>query len=823
MASTKTTTTVTKEEYTRKGEKVTSFSVYLKSGSDRGLVARWKHAKSSEATGYEYDWEYASHIVVGGKTPGTWLPGSVGTTDVTEASVGNKWFEHEWSAPADAYMARCRIRPVSKTKNTSYSKQTGNKTVNVTKKYFSASWSARKSHDFRSDKLPTPTIDVSIENTTATIEVECDDNDCKYATIEAAIRNGKDSGGNWKYAVKSKLDHKSCPKTGSYTMTVTKGETWYFRVQCSALKDSTKGDSNWTSRVSAQSLPADVTGIGVSALSSTSAKVTWKAASGASTYTAQYVADDPSYFNTNPSAVREVDEIVGTTFLPTDLDSGHTWYFRVKAVNDTGDGKWSSVKGAVLATIPDAPTTFETEPSFIRTDTVRFRWIHNSEDESEQTAAQVSFSPGGVFSVTTDEYLERPMSMFSDGDTVTWQVRTKGAHPNWSEWSVARTFSVYDMPQLSCTARQTSASGETVDENNPLAEFPLAIVLDASGGGNAVSGYHVSIIAAEANSYVDDYGFERYMGVGEVAYQADYPVSEDPYTALVEAGSSANLRNGCVYQIVADVSMQSGLRATADPWTFLVDWDAEVPEPTMTVVFDQDDLTADILPACYEVDQDGAPTETLADNVTLAVYRIDDDGQLVLLRKGIENTGGAVITDPHAQFGECWYHVVATDKSTNVCNFFDHYDTSPHYTCVVQWDENWQIGVDEDDLGDRDYDYSGMKIDGLYNLNLDEAGDPEAEDVEYIGRSHPVSYYGTQEGYEARFEVDFPKEDKDTLDKARKLIALRDDAYVREPSGTGYWAHIVQPTITRSSDSEKLRLAFTARRVDRDDTALEFS
>lgn len=826
MAAKKTkTTTVTKTSYDRKGEKVSNFSVALKVGGDHDLIASWKHAKSSQAEGYEYDWEYMSDKK-GKSKKAVWLPGSTGTIDVVEAGVGGGWFRHEWTAPDDAYKARCRIRPVSKTKNTSYSKQSGNKTTTVTRKYFSASWSGYKTHDFRKDKLPTPTVEVSIDDTNATIEVSCDDEDCNLATIEASVRNGKNKSGDWKYAVRRKLKDKKCDKTGSYTMTVTKGETWWFRAFCSTTKKATKGDSSWSSRVSGKSLPADVKKVKASATSSTAAKVTWNAASGASTYTAQYVADNPAYFNDNPEAVRTVDGIVGTTFLPTDLESGHKWYFRVRAVNDTGNGKWSGNAGTVLATVPDAPTTFETEPAFMRSDTARFRWLHNSEDESEQSAAQLRFTVGGTstdISAGTDDHLDVKMSRFADGADVTWKVRTKGVHANWSPWSVARRFSVYAQPTLSCTARQTSAGGETVDEDNPLTSFPLAIVLDAAGGGGDVSGYHVSIIAAEPSSYVDDYGFERYMGVGEVAYQADYPVSEDPYTAIVDAGMSANLRDGCVYQIIADVSMQSGLRATADPWTFLVDWDVEVPEPTMVVAFDADTLTADIIPACYEEDEEGEPTETLFDGVTLSVYRIDDDGTLVLLRSGIENNGAAVITDPHAQFGECWYHVVATDTDTGVCNFFDHYDDSPHATCVIQWDESWQIGVNEDDIGDRDYDYSGMMIDGLYNLNLDESGNPESEDVEYVGRAHPVSYYGTQEGYEARFEVEFPKEDKDTLAKARKLIALRDDAYVREPYGTGYWAHVTTPSLSRSYDSEKLRLSFTARRVDRDDSALEIS
>ena len=836
MATSKSKSTsksVQKVKYTRKGEKVGSFSVSKKSGSDHGLIAQWTHPKYSQAEGYEYDWEY----LVGSK----WLPGTNGTIDVEQAKVDKKnkknyWFRHEWNAPSDAVAARCRVRPVSKTKTTTSStssstnrsnkdntsSKSSSKSTSTTYMYFSASWSSYSTHDFRNDKLPTPTVTVDMDSdgAKATVTVKCDDEDCNLCTVQAEVRNGKDKAGNWKYAAKKKWANKPC-KDGEFSgeFSVTAGETWYFKALCKTTKKNSKGNSNWSARVAGVAKPATPAISAAKATGDDSAKVTWAAASGAKTYTVEYCMDG-NYFKTNPEAVRSASGIVGTKFTPTGLESGHKWYFRVQAVNDAGESGWSGVKSCVLATVPEAPTTYETEPAFMRGDSVRLRWTHNSEDESEQTAFEVVMN-GTTFSGTTDDFYVRPLSSYADGTQVTWKVRTKGAHASWSPWSVVRSFYVYEQASLTCAARQTDSSGATVDEDSPLTAFPLAVVLDAAGGGRQVAGYHVSIVAAEPLSYVDGFGYERVMGVGEVAFERDYAVTSDPYTAVITTGDGANLRDAGVYEIVADVAMKSGLRATADAWRFAVDFDVEVPEPNVLVSFDAEDLTAGIMPACYEIDENGDATTELAAGVTLAVYRIDDDGTLVLLRSGIPNDGTAVVVDPHANFGECWYHVVATDTATGVCSFADGGAASPHHTTTVQWDESWQQAIDPDDLGERDYDYAGMRMDGLYNAKHDESGSVQAEDVEYIGREHPVSYYGTQMGYEAQFQVDFPYDDMETLKKARRLLALRDDAYVREPRGTGYWAHIVNPRLSRSSDSLKITLSFTARRVDRDDSPVE--
>ena len=77
-----------------------------------------------------------------------------------------------------------------------------------------------------------------------------------------------------------------------------------------------------------------------------------------------------------------------------------------------------------------------------------------------------------------------------------------------------------------------------------------------------------------------------------------------------------------------------------------------------------------------------------------------------------------------------------------------------------------------------------------YNIDVSESNNSDVSMIEYAGRSHPVTYYGTQLGVSANWNVEIPKDDKETIYALRRLARWTGDAYVREPSGSGYWANV---------------------------------
>ena len=102
--------------------------------------------------------------------------------------------------------------------------------------------------------------------------------------------------------------------------------------------------------------------------------------------------------------------------------------------------------------------------------------------------------------------------------------------------------------------------------------------------------------------------------------------------------------------------------------------------------------------------------------------------------------------------------------------------------------------------------YSGSILELPYNIKTSESNSKDISLVEYIGRSHPVSYYGTQRGSKASWNTEIDKRDKVTLNLLRILDVWPGDVYVREPNGTGYKASI---SVSFSIDYDSLVIPIT--------------
>ena len=188
----------------------------------------------------------------------------------------------------------------------------------------------------------------------------------------------------------------------------------------------------------------------------------------------------------------------------------------------------------------------------------------------------------------------------------------------------------------------------------------------------------------------------------------------------------------------------------------------------------------------YEKYEDG----NLIENVTLSVYRREYDGSYTDIATGIPNTNTAV-TDPHPSLDYARYRIVAKDTKTGAISFYDMagYPVGGK-AVIIQWDEDWSTFEVSDDTSVDGPPWAGSMLKLPYNIDVTDDRKPDAEFVKYAGRKHPVSYYGTQLGETSTWNVDVPKEDKETIYALRRLSIWTGDVYVREPSGTGYWANV---------------------------------
>ena len=179
------------------------------------------------------------------------------------------------------------------------------------------------------------------------------------------------------------------------------------------------------------------------------------------------------------------------------------------------------------------------------------------------------------------------------------------------------------------------------------------------------------------------------------------------------------------------------------------------------------------------------------EDVTLSVYRREFDGSFTELATGLANANFTTIIDPHPSLDYARYRIVATSKTTGAVSFND----LPGYpiggiATIIQWDEAWTSFETSETAALEQPPWSGSLLKLLYNIDISDSSQPDVALVKYIGRSHPVAYYGTQRGSVSTWNMTIQKDDKETLYALRRLANWMGNVYVREPSGSGYWANI---------------------------------
>ena len=179
------------------------------------------------------------------------------------------------------------------------------------------------------------------------------------------------------------------------------------------------------------------------------------------------------------------------------------------------------------------------------------------------------------------------------------------------------------------------------------------------------------------------------------------------------------------------------------------------------------------------------------EDVTLSVYRREYDGRFMEIATGLNNSNHTYVTDPHPSLDYARYRIVAISNKTGAVSFYD----VPGYPineigAIIQWDEDWSVFDTTEEAELEQPPWTGSLLRLLYNIDVSDATDPDVAHANYIGRSHPVAYYGTQLGVTSTWKMEILKSDVDTLYALRRLMIYNGGVYVREPSGSGYWATV---------------------------------
>lgn len=726
----------------------------IQASTDRTVIASWTWDKPNTKE-YKVRWWYAAADGIG-------LVGSESTTTFKRAS---------WTAPSNAEKVSFYVQPVSKTYKPDGKTETS---------YWTAEWSTIKTYYFKNNPPSTPlTPTVTIDGYKLTASVDgIEDINATHVHFEVI----KDNTGS----VFAKADVPITSGHASHTWNIDAGST--YKVRCYAYRGDSK--SEWSDYSdNSGTAPAAPGGITVcKATSETSVYLEWSGVSTAKTYDIQFATKEEYFDESN--AVETISGVSATRYEKTGLESGQRYFFRVRAVNSDGESGWTNPVSVIIGTKPAAPTTWSTTTTAITGDDLTLYWVHNSEDGSSQTYAELELTIDGQTEVKTiknsteedekDKVSAYPIdtTKFPEGTKILWRVRTRGITDEYGDWSVQRTVDIYAPPTLEI--HMLDSAGVEVET---LTSFPFKITGTAGPTTQKPIGYQVTIAANESYETVDHVGNKKIVGKGETVYSKHFDI--DTNLSITLSASDMDLENNIRYSVSCVVSMNSGLTAEAST-SFTVAWTDVEYAPNAEIGINSTDMTAIVRPYCE--DENGTPIE----GILLSVYRREYDGGFVEIIKDIPNTKDIFVTDPHPTLDFARYRIVAMTTSTGAISYYD----VPGYpvggnAIIIQWDEDWstfEATADDAELVEPSWVGSMLKL--PYNIDISSSNQPDVELVEYIGRSNPISYYGTQHGETATWSVDIPKKDTETLYTLRRLSKWMGDVYVREPSGSGYWANI---------------------------------
>ena len=685
-----------------------------------------------------------------------------------------------YSIPDHAVKVVFMVKPVAKKKKVTVNKKT------TPQPYWTSDWSTKKIYvvpKTAPDKPSAPTIKIEDYKLTATME----NLDSDITEVEFVVT--KDDETRQAHGTSTvKLRH------SEFTCTVSAGHEYKARCR---VKNKKGVWSEWSDYSGNENtIPNASKGFKtVKALSSTSVYLDWYNVSSAETYEIEYTTKKSYFDSSNEVKSMSVDATVGHAEV-TGMETGETYYFRIRAINAKGESAWIYSDPITIGRKPAAPTTWSSTTTVITGEPLTLYWVHNSEDNSTQTFAELELNIGGLVitqtikTTTPEEEDEQTYnytintSSYTEGTKIQWKVRTAGITKEYSDWSIERTIDIYAPPTVNMSI--TNASGTVIDT---LTSFPFKILATTEPTTQSPIGYHISITSNDSYETVDDIGNEVLVGAGEVVYSKFFDITTSLNLEL--SAKDISLRNNISYTVVCTAAMNSGLSAEMRD-TFTVSWSNTIYEPNAQISIDTENYTAYIGPYC----DDGEGN--LVSGMLLSVYRREFDGGFTELIKDVENTGYTFVTDPHPALDYARYRIVARDIATGTISYYDVPGIPVGGVgAIIQWDENWSDFDRPEELELEGIEYvleepswSGSMIKLPYNVDISDANKPDVELIEYIGRSHPVSYYGTQVGSSSTWNIEIPKTDKDTLYALRRLSKWMGNAYVRESSGSGYWANI---------------------------------
>ncbi|WP_080801795.1 fibronectin type III domain-containing protein [Arabiibacter massiliensis] len=302
-----------------------------------------------------------------------------------------------------------------------------------------------------------------------------------------------------------------------------------------------------------------------------------------------------------------------------DAPGGGTFYYRARNTRGSLASAWSPASNKVVTIVaPAAPTPVAPASGMVvpkSQESVAFSWRHNPIDGSEQTAAQVQHSVDGGSTWTTvqaegEAQQKSVANAWPVNATVSWRVRTKGAHADYGAWSSVQAFRVCQVPTVVIST--PAADGAVIDD------VPVRI----------------------AWTYADESGTQQRatLSISDAQGATLWSAVVQGDAASVSVSSAELLpENNAIFSIALTAYSTSGLSTSATR-TFATDYE-EPPAPEVRL--EVDSANGRVAATVFE----GTAAESAPRTVSLGLFRDRIDGTLLCLADRVPS--GTGVTDPY--------------------------------------------------------------------------------------------------------------------------------------------------------------------------------
>lgn len=798
MAKKTTTKTSKKATYGN----IPSITLRKETGTDRSMRLTWG-AYTPTTGNYgkyfkEYQWRYGYSVG----------PSESYYADTTSTTGGSASF----SAPSNAFKVWAEVRAISKN----------------TGKVNHGNWTRSGEYIFPTGNLSAPsTPTASLDDTKTKLNIYVEDlNPQQTYQIQLGIVTS--SGFNSDSEQYQMINLNSLGRA-NHQMAVASGKKYRVRARAYRILENKPYYSDWSSYCSEiETLPAAPANLSLSLEKDMQVKANWTMSSSADEYEIEYTTKK-EYFDASSETTTVTAK--QSPFYISGIGAGQEYFFRIRSKNSVGESAWwPSDKNKAIALIigsaPSAPTTWSSTTSAKSSSEVILYWVHNTQDGSREKKAEVYIDNTLVTTINSTRADDDPENIsklaiqlptvrfangtakqYKDGSKFTWKVRTQGIFTgtnSWSEFSTERTVEVYEEPQLTLSTNSL---------NGPLLEhLPLEVRAILTPATQEVMSYHVSVVTADGYTTINDDGVVTYVAPGEEVFSKYYDISDNPFNIKLSA-EDLTLASGKSYTLSVIAATNVGLTTEEKSITFQTLFAEANYFVELMYEANEDDYSMLLTPLCYDLSkQPPAPDPTpddveeededymidpnlLIQNMLISLYRIEPNGEFTEIALNMLSQDGMSASDPHPSLANASYRVVIKDPNTGVVNYKDFDDLGDFGNAIIiQWNEGAPpvdvTGLYITDDTHMETAFSGNMVELPYNVDVSESHDIDTSLIEYIGRSHPVSYYGTQLGETASWNTEIPKDDLETINKLRQLAVYAGDVYVREPSGVGYWAKV---------------------------------